>query len=307
MGVKKVLVTGTNGLLGQTLVKKLIKREGFQLIASSRGKNRINSIRQEEYLYAEMDISNAEEVSKVFEEHQPDILINTAAMTQVDDCELNQEACYRLNVEAVEILTKQCEKYGTHFIQLSTDFVFDGEEGPYKETDTPSPLSFYGKSKLDAEEILRKSKVKWAIARTIIVYGLVDDMSRSNIVLWAKSALEKKQELNIVNDQFRSPTYVEDLAEGCLLIVEKEAMGIFHLSGKDIMSISELVRRVAKFYNLDDSYINEISSDILNQAAKRPPRTGFILDKSRKELGYDPHSFEEGMLLLQEQFDEKQI
>ena len=129
-------------------------------------------------------------------------------------------------------------------------------------------------------------------------------MSRSNIVLWAKGALEKKQKLTIVNDQFRSPTLAEDLAKGCILIAEKEAQVIYNLSGKDTMSIVELVRRVASYYNLDESYIEEISSASLNQAAKRPPKTGFILDKAINDLGYSPVSFEEGIKFVETQLNE---
>ena len=147
-------------------------------------------------------------------------------------------------------------------------------------------MSYYGKSKLASEKLLEESKIKWSIVRTIIVYGIVEDMSRSNIVLWAKAALEKKQKLTIVNDQFRSPTLAEDLADACILIAEKEKEGIFHISGKDFMSIVELVKRVAKHYQLDDSLIEVISSKSLNQAAKRPPKTGFILDKAYRELNY---------------------
>ena len=126
-------------------------------------------------------------------------------------------------------------------------------------------------------------------------------MSRSNIVLWAKQALEKGDPLTIVNDQFRSPTLAEDLAMGCWLIAEKQATGIFHLSGKDLMSIIELVYRVADFYGYDKTNIQPIKSSSLNQAAKRPPKTGFILDKAVNELGYNPCSFEEGLAIIDEQ------
>ncbi|MEX2379426.1 MAG: dTDP-4-dehydrorhamnose reductase [Vicingaceae bacterium] len=297
--MKKILITGSNGLLGQKLVHKLKKHTNFQLIATSKGTNRIKD--QSGYVYESMDIVDREEVLRVFEKHQPDVVINTAAMTNVDACEENQAKCWELNVTAVEYLIKACEKQGAHLIHLSTDFVFDGKSGPYKEVDLPNPLSYYGKSKLASEKLLQESSIKWSVVRTIIVYGIVEDMSRSNIVLWAKSALEKNEKLTIVNDQFRSPTLAEDLADGCILIAEQEKEGIFHLSGKDFMSIVELVRRVAKHYKLDDALIEEISSASLNQAAKRPPKTGFILDKAQMELGYNPHSFEEGMSILDKQ------
>lgn len=302
MGVKKkILVTGSNGLLGQKLVAQLTRSDSFELIATSRGENRISKVKG--FVYSSLDIASEANVMEVFEKFQPDVVINTAAMTNVDACESEKDACWDLNVNSVAYLIKASEKYNSHLIHLSTDFIFDGEDGPYKETDLSNPLSYYGESKLAAEKLLEASSCKWAIGRTAIVYGIVEDMSRSNIVLWAKGALEKKQQLNIVNDQFRSPTLAEDLAKGCILIAEKEAEGIFNLSGKDIMSIVELVRRVAKYYKLDESYIEEISSESLNQAAKRPPKTGFVLDKAINELGYDPVSFEEGIRFLEGQLN----
>jgi dTDP-4-dehydrorhamnose reductase len=191
-------------------------------------------------------------------------------------------------------------------VHLSTDFIFDGLAGPYKEDDLPCPVSFYGESKLAAELLLKESEIDWTILRTIIVYGVVNDMSRSNIVLWAKGALEKGNPINIVNDQWRMPTLAEDLAEICLLAVSKRAKGVYNASGKDMMSIIELVEQVADFYGLDKSLINPISSASLNQAAKRPVKTGFILDKSIKELGYAPHSFIEGMKIMEAQVKQLQ-
>src|ERR1019366_953574 len=155
----------------------------------------------------------------------------------------------------------------------------------------------------EGEKIVQASKLKWTILRTIIVYGIVDNMSRSNVVLWAKEALAKGQKINVVDDQFRSPTLAEDLAQGCLLAALKGAEGIYNVSGKDIMSILELVYRVADFWKLDKSIVTPIKSASLNQAAKRPPRTGFVIDKAKKDLGYVPHSFEEGLSILDRQLN----
>lgn len=297
---KKILITGSNGLLGQKLVQKLKSNQTeFDLIATAKGQNRISD--QKGYIYESLDITDRREVKSVLDKYQPDTIIHTAAMTNVDACETEKEACRKLNVNAVSYLIQEAEKYQSHFIHLSTDFIFDGKNGPYKEEDEPNPLSFYGQSKLDAETIVRNSNTKWSIARTIIIYGIVEDMSRSNIVLWAKSALEKKQKLTIVNDQFRTPVLAEDLADGCIEIAKRGAEGIYHLGGKDLMSIVELVRRVADYYNLDKSYIVEISSESLNQAAKRPTKTGFVIDKAIRDLDYSPVSFEEGIKFLESQ------
>ena len=303
MGMKKILVTGSNGLLGQKLVHLILDHSNNILLATSKGENRLKS--RSDFEYRSLDITKKNRVDSIVSEFEPDVLINSAAMTNVDACESNKENCIALNVDGVKNLVAACENHNTHLIHVSTDFVFDGKAGPYSENDQPNPLSFYGQSKYDSELIVSNSSLsKWSIARTIIIYGIVENMSKSNIVLWAKSALESGSELKIVDDQFRSPTYADDLAKGCLLIAEKEKNGIYHLSGKESMSILELVYKVADFYGLDKSTISPVKSESLNQAAKRPPVTGFVLDKANKELGYYPLSFNDGLKLLSKEIEE---
>ncbi len=297
--MKKILVTGSNGLLGQKLTDAILKSDQFTLIATGKGSNR--HTQTEGYVYEEMDITDEQSIRNAVSKHRPHAIINTAAMTNVDTCETQKEECWLLNVTAVAHLAKICKEYNIQLVHLSTDFIFDGADGPYTEDAKPNPLSYYGESKLAAEQLLLDSDIHYTILRTIIVYGIVNDMSRSNIILWAKGALEKGNPINVVNDQWRMPTLAEDLADICLLAVEKDAKGIFNASGKDMMSILELVERVADYYGLDKTLINPISSESLNQAAKRPVRTGFILDKSIRELGYNPHSFEEGIRIMEKQ------
>jgi dTDP-4-dehydrorhamnose reductase len=188
-----------------------------------------------------------------------------------------------------------------HLIHLSTDFIFNGTHGPVTEEETPEPLSYYGHSKWKAEQLVMQQANSWAVARTVLVYGIVSDMSRSNIVLWAKGALESGKTINVVCDQFRTPTLAEDLASGCALIADKKAQGIFNISGRDYMSVFDLVYKVATYWKLDKSLLNMSTSEGIKQPAKRPPITGFILDKAIKELGYKPHSFEEGLAVLDQQ------
>ncbi len=297
--MKKILVTGSNGLLGQKITDLFLKKRSFNLIATSVGANRHQI--KDGYGYEEMDIIDLESVKSVVAKHKPDVIINTAAMTNVDTCEIEKDLCWKLNVTAVQNLINVSKPNNIQLIHLSTDFIFDGEAGPYKEEDEPNPLSYYGLSKWEAEKLLLASDTKWVILRTIIVYGIVNDMSRSNIVLWAKGALEKGNPINVVDDQWRMPTLAEDLADICLLAVDKQAQGIYNASGKDLLSIIELVEEVADFYGLNKSLINPISSDSLNQTAKRPAKTGFILDKSIKDLGYQPHSFKEGLAIMDKQ------
>jgi dTDP-4-dehydrorhamnose reductase len=285
--------------LGQKLLHKLRIDSSFQLIATSKGQNRVSN--KDGYTYVSLDITNKGEVEKVIANQAPHVVINTAAMTNVDLCEDKKSECDSLNINAVKHLADSCKKIDAHLIHISTDFIFDGENGPYSEDDEPNPLSYYGLSKLKSEQLIQAHSVNWTILRTIIVFGVGENLSKGNIVLWAKDALSKGDSLNIIDDQFRAPTLAEDLADICILAAKKKALGIFNASGKDIMSIYELVERVAKHYGMSTDNLKKISTATLNQKAVRPPKTGFILDKSIKELGYNPHSFEECLAIMDEQ------
>lgn len=302
----KILITGSNGLLGQKLVYKLRERSNISCIATARGMNRL--VKQSGYEFAALDITNYEEVKAVFGKYLPDVVINTAAMTNVDACETERETAWLMNATAVahqvkvlEELKEKHSNYIPHFIHLSTDFIFDGTHGPLDENETPNPLSYYAETKLAAEKMVQASDLDWAIARTVLVYGIVDNMSRSNIVLWVKSNLEQGKTINVVDDQFRTPTLAEDLADGCILIAEKRAKGIYNISGKNFYSILELAQVVADYYKLDKKLIKPSKSSDIKQPAKRPPITGFKIDKAIRDLGYNPHSFTEGIQLLEEQ------
>lgn len=298
--MKKVLVTGSNGLLGQKLTDLYLSEPTVELIATGRGPNR-HPIKQG-YTYAELDITNKQQVQELIEKYQPNCIIHTAAMTNVDACELDHEACVLQNIDAVRNVAEASRMINAHLIHLSTDFIFDGIKGPYNEEAVPNPLSFYGHSKLKAEQIVMENSNHWAIIRTVLVYGLVADMSRSNIVLWAKDALENKRDIKVVDDQYRTPTLAEDLAMGCRLIERNESKGIYNISGNDYMNIYDLVKRVAKYYAFDMENVEIVSSATLNQAAKRPPITGFYISKAMQQLGYIPHTFEEGIALVEKQF-----
>lgn len=299
--IKKILITGSNGLLGQKLTR-LIQKEGvFEPVATSRGENRNPDFTG---TYHNLDISDEAQVLRMVEAVRPDYIIHTAAMTNVDACEEDKEGCWKANVTAVENLVKACEKTGAFLVHVSTDFIFDGTAGPYKEEDAPNPVSYYGESKLAAEAVIQKSTIDWAIARTVLVFGINPGMSRSNIILWVKNSLEQGKPLQIVNDQWRTPTLAEDLAMGCYLIAKKNAKGIFNISGEELLTPYDMAMKTARYFNLDASLITETDGSKFQQKAKRPPKTGFILDKAREVLNYQPHSFDEGLELLATQLSE---
>lgn len=299
----KILVTGSNGLLGQKIIYELLKRPDAKVVAVSRGTNRLLETRG--YVYESADLTDQDRVKKIFSTHRPDVLIHTAAMTNVDACELNPAECRNSNVKAVEYLAACCREHAVHFIHLSTDFVFDGLSGPYREEDATGPQSVYAVSKLDSENIVRNSGASWCIIRTIILYGVADTGQRSNIVLWVKQSLEEKKNIRVITDQYRMPTLAEDLAAACITAAFRKANGIYHVSGPDLMSILEMACRIADFFHLDKSFICPVTSAELNQPAKRPLKTGFVLDKAMRELNYVPHTFDEGLKIVDRQLKEK--
>lgn len=307
---KRILITGANGLLGQKLVALLTQQPAVDLIATARGENRLPF--SEGYTYRSMDITDRQQVLDVIGEVRPAVVIHGAAMTDVDKCELHKDACWAQNVQAVEYIIEACRATDAFLLHVSTDFIFDGTAGPYDETAEANPISFYGWSKQAGESAVRYSgqtgkPLRWAIARTVLVYGIAHDMSRSNIILWVKKSLEDGKTIKVVTDQWRSPTLAEDLAMGCYLIAEKEAEGIFNISGKEVLTPYDMAIRTADYFGLDKSLITMADASTFTQVARRPPRTGFILDKARTVLGYDPHSFEEGIAVLADQLKHESL
>jgi len=297
---QKLLITGANGLLGQKLVEQLVEKGEFDVIATGRGACRLSG---GGFIYQTMDIENQVDVDMVISSLRPEVIIHGAAMTNVDECEQNQEACYRANVLATRYLVEAAEKIKSYFIFVSTDFIFSGEDGknPYDEDASPDPVNYYGETKLEGEEIVKNCSLNWAIARTVLVYGIANDLSRSNIILWVKSSLESGKEIQVVDDQVRTPTLAEDLAAGCILMAEQRAIGVFNISGADILTPYQMAIETADFFELNKSLIKQTDSTKFKQPAKRPMKTGFIIEKARKQLGYEPKSFRTGIGILAKQ------
>jgi dTDP-4-dehydrorhamnose reductase len=297
----KILLTGSNGLLGQKLVALLHQAPGVELIATARGANRLAAT-YPALTFVPLDVTDAEQVGQVLGQHRPTHVIHTAAMTQVDECEQNQAACWTQNVTAVEHLAAACAQLDVHLTHLSTDFIFNGTEALLSEEAQPDPISHYGASKLAAEQaVQRTAGLRWAIARTVLVYGTTLAGGRSNLVLWVYNSLRNQQKIKVVADQWRTPTLAEDLAQGCWLLAQQSARGIFHLSGRELLTPYQMAHQVAAVFQLDATLLEQVDSQTFTQPARRPPRTGFRIDKAEKELGYQPHTFAEGLALVKRQ------
>jgi dTDP-4-dehydrorhamnose reductase len=288
-----ILITGANGFLGYYLTSLLVKK-GFTVLATGKGSCRLSSIDNSNFIYREMDFTDPFAVHDVFEEYRPSVVIHAGAMSKPDECELNQWQCYTTNVEATLSLLANAEEYKSFFVFISTDFVFSGEEGMYREEDLPSPVNFYGKSKLDGEDAVKEYAGDWSIVRTVLVYGK-PETGKQNILTVVKEKLEKGEVYKVFDDQYRTPTHVEDLANGIIAVVEKKATGVYHISGKDLLTPYQMACMTADYLQLDKSLIVKAVAADFVQPAKRPPRTGFIIDKAIRILGYQPVSFEEGL------------
>ena len=283
----RVLITGANGLLGQALVTRMSQRPEYDVLATAR--DAAPRFTGGSCGYAPLDVTRPDDVHHLFQDFAPSVVVNAAARTQVDHCETEREACWQTNAEAVETLARECEQTGARLVQLSTDFVFDGTGGPYREDARPNPVNFYGRSKLAGENAARGAGMdKWVVARTVLVYGTGEDLGRSNIVLWIAKELSAGRPIHLVTDQFRSPTYVVDLAAGVERLVRYEKTGLFHLSGREQLSVYDFGRAVAEAFEFDASLIRPTTSEALDQEADRPPRTGFVILKAETELGYRP-------------------
>jgi dTDP-4-dehydrorhamnose reductase len=297
----KILLTGANGLLGQKLVALLYQMPGVALVATARGANRL-AAHYPALPFVPLDVTDAAQVQQVLAEQRPTHVIHTAALTQVDDCELNKEGCWLQNVTSVAHLVTACARLDVHLTHLSTDFIFNGTEALLREEAVPDPISHYGASKLAAEQVVQGTAgLRWAIARTVLVYGTSLASGRSNLVLWVLNSLRNQQKIKVVNDQWRTPTLAEDLAQGCWLLARQSAQGIYHLSGRELLTPYQMAQQVAAAFELDAYLLESVDSQIFTQPARRPPRTGFRIDKAERELGYRPHSFAEGLALVQRQ------
>jgi dTDP-4-dehydrorhamnose reductase len=289
----KILITGANGFLGYYLVEQLLEKN-YSVIATGKGECRLPFTHDLQFQYLSMDFTDPFSIHDVFENIKPDIVIHAGATSKPDECEMDQMKAYLVNVEGTVQLLINSEELKSFFIFLSTDFVFDGEKGMYKEEDAPRPVNYYGRTKLEAEEAVKEYEYDWAIVRTVLVYGK-NHAGRNNFLELIKEKLKKREEYDVVDDQVRTPTYVEDLAKGIVSIIEKRAKGIFHLSGKDILTPCQMAFETARYLNLDSSVLRKVTASSFSQPARRPLKTGFIIDKARNELGYDPINFEEGL------------
>lgn len=289
----RVLISGANGFLGHYLTGLLLRR-GHDVIATGAGPCRLPGYPGTGFIYEEMDFTDEPELSRVFTRYRPEFVIHAGARSKPDECELDRAKAFDCNVNGTRHLLAAAANSRAYFLFLSTDFIFDGRQGMYREDDLPGPVNYYGTTKLLAEEQVRNYPYDWGIARTVLVYGK-PPAGRSNILTLVSDKLRRGEIFRVVNDQFRTPTYIEDLAGGLASMIEKKATGIYHLSGTDWLTPYEMAVKTAEYLRLDTSLLVKVTAADFPEPARRPSKTGFNIEKARRELGYDPVSFETGL------------
>jgi dTDP-4-dehydrorhamnose reductase len=294
----KILLTGCNGLLGQRVVQCM--PANVHIIGIDQDEQVY--IHGKRFKYIRLDITDRKSVKCLIDEIAPAWIINTAAYTDVDGCETNKEICWRVNVEGVENLVKSAKKFKAKFIHISSDYIFDGKKELYKEDDKPSPLSYYGRSKLASENIVRASGIEGALLRTSTLYDIDTLKAGKNFPLWVIQNLQKRNIIKIVTDQWGNPTLARNLASAVWRIVTLNRSGVYHTAGRDNMSRYTFARRIADIFGLDDYLIQPITTTELGQAAKRPLKIGIDISKAEAELDIIMIGVEEGLKIFKKDY-----
>ena len=295
---KRIMVTGSNGLLGQKVVGLLSHCRNFNLLLTSRHEHSV--VADDSLPYFQLDITKRQDVRKVIDEFEPDVIVNTEAMTNVDLCETDREPAWRLNVGSVEHLSYAAKLAGAHLIHISTDYVFDGKNGPYYELAPPNPISYYGRTKLASENVLRMSEMSYTVVRTMILYGIGIDV-KQNFALWLIKNLSEGKPVRVVDDQISNPTLVDDVAYAILKIIELERRGLYHVAGHDLASRADFAFALARIFDLDPKLITPVKTAAMKQPAARPLKSGFITLKAETELGIKPAGIEAGLHMFKNQ------
>lgn len=291
---KKILIVGANGFIGRRLLDDLSRNENYAVTGCSLHDDIAPG--SGNYRFITADISRMPEQSTLFREVRPDVVINASALSVPDYCETHREEAENINVSAVGQLSFRCEASGARLIHLSTDFVFSGDTGAlYTEDDAPAPVNYYGMTKLKGETRVAELCSNYAIARVAVVYGAAVAGQHGNILQLVANRLRNNEVIRVASDQWRTPTFVGDVSQGIEKLIEHPGSGIYHISGAECLSISDIAYRVADVLNLDYSLILPMPTKQMNEAIPRPRFSGLSIVKARKELAYEPLKLEEGI------------
>ncbi len=285
-------------MLGQRAVQFYSSKENIELLATSvEEKSVVDSVE-----YISSDIKNRDEIKKVIHDYYPDFIIHTAAFTNVDLSEKLREDAWKINVKGVEYIAEAARAIDAHIIHISTDYIFDGKDGPYSENAKPNPVGYYGRTKLASENALKISGTFFTILRTNVLYGIAPN-SRPDFVRWVINSLNKKENIRIVKDQINNPAFIDDLVQGINKIIDFKKTGTYNIGGKEFLSRYDFTLQIAEYFDLDKNLITPITTEELKQPARRPLKSGLIILKAETELGYKPHTIIESLAAMKKELD----
>lgn len=295
----KLLITGASGLYGSKLAE----------IAKERKHTVYSGYSQDQPAYGtavKFDVSDKTQVQDAFRRAQPEVVVHAATLTDVDKCELNRELAWRINVEGTRNVAEVTKASGAFMIYVSTDYVFNGAKGLYKETDLPDPVNYYGLTKLKAEKLVESTVAEWCVARPSVIYGASPAAGKINFALWLISKLNKKEQVKIVTDQWISPTLNTSLAHMTLEVAEHKLTGIYHLSGATRINRFDFAQRIAETFNLDAALIKAVTSaDMTMWAAKRPKDSSLDTAKAQQTLKNKPLEIGAALTHLKHELENK--
>jgi len=291
----KFLVTGSAGLVGQQVVKYLSK--------SNQVFSCYNESKPEYGDSVKMDLKNYEMISSVLTEIKPDVVIHLGAMTGVDLCEKEKTSASEINTKATEIIAKECSKLNSFLVYVSTDYVFDGNFGMYKEDDVANPLGFYGKSKLEGEKAVQNFSTNWCIVRTSTPFGL--HPTKKSFPIWVIENLQKQKQIDVLIDQFTSPTYVPNLSRMLIEISERRITGIIHAAGASKISRYQMASMVSDKLNLDGTLLKQISMNKMKWVAQRPKDSSLDVSRASSILNEKPQKIDQSLNLFIDEMKSK--
>ena len=248
--------------------------------------------------YRKLDVRDTEGYGKLFDEFRPEVVIHTASIGSPDFAEKNKKITWEINVDGVENVLSLCEKYNSAFINISSNGIYDGMNAPYSEEDKAVPINYYGETKLRGEEIVKKSRVPFAIIRPILMYGWNHAYERANIVTLSLEKLKNNAQVYAYDDVYSNPLFAPHCAEVIWRIIKDNKYDIFNVAGKERVSIFDLVKKAAEIFNLDAGLITPVQQGYFNELVPRPKDTSYETTKMEKVLKVKPLTLAEGLKIM---------
>lgn len=294
----KILISGGSGLLGSKISEKAMEK-GHDVYSG------YNTHEAKFGIPIKLDVCQRAALQKTLKKVEPEVIVHTAALTDVDKCEEDKNLAWKVNVKGTKNIAELSRKHKAFLIYVSTDYLFSGEKGLYKERDEPDPINYYGATKLEGEKTVKAIAEEWCIARPSVIYGSTAAAGKVNFALWVIEKLEKGEPIRVITDQYVSPTLNTNLADMILEVAERKLVGTYHLAGTTPINRYDFAKLIAETFNLNQDLIKPAKSEEMKWAAKRPKNTSLNVEKATKTLHKKPLCIEEALSELKDEANKK--